>query len=121
MKEKKRIIFASQLIKHRDNYHLACELYRFIHRHPKLLQQKRWKQVEQTAEEYIIEVKLALGISDDMTREEILSGFRIVTELECKYNDRIFIFGPRTVRRVKNLDKKSAACEATLFWLRKSF
>lgn len=118
MKEKKRIIFASQLIKRLDYYHLALEMYRYIHRHPRLLKYKWWQQVENTAEEYIIEMKIALGLNDDATREEILSSFRIVAELECKYNDRVFFFGPRAVRLVKKLDKKSIASQAILFWCR---
>ena len=118
MKEKKRIIFASQLIKRLDYYHLALEMYRYSHRHPRLLKYKWWQQVENTAEEYIIEMKIALGMNDDATREEILSSFRIVAELECKYNDRIFFFGPRALWLVKKLDKKSIASQAILFWCR---
>lgn len=100
----KRIICASKLIQKGDNYHLAWELYRCIHRHPWLLQFKWWRQIEQKAEKYVIGIKSKMGLQGDMTREKYLSGFRFVTELECKVNNRVFFFGPRTIWQVINLD-----------------
>ena len=93
-KMKRQKIYAKDLFRERDFYHLAKEFYRYIFRYPELESDAEWSELKQYAEDLIVAIKFKRDPETEMSKSEFRDFLRFYTKLEMKFYDeeKEFIF-----------------------------
>ena len=90
----KRKIYARELFRKFDFYHLAKELYYYIFRYPELEAEPEWKEIKEFAEEIIVTHRCSREYGDKLDPDDYRDFLRFYTRLEMRDYDkeREFIF-----------------------------
>ena len=89
----KRKIYARELFRKFDFYHLAKQFYRHVYRHPELEEDAEWKRIKTAAEDFLVEHRLVIDEETKSTEEDYREFLRFYTSLEIKYEEATeFVF-----------------------------
>lgn len=103
----RRKIYAKKLLKEFDFYHLAREFYLYITRYPELEADSEWKELKQTAENIIVEIRCNNPYREKLDPVDYRDFLRFYTKLEMRFYDeeRKFIFTDKEKQFVLNLGR----------------
>jgi len=90
----KQKIYASELFRKFDFYHLAKEFYRYIFRYPELESETEWKEIKEFAEDIIVTHRCLREYGEKLDPDDYRDFLRFYTRLEMRDYDkeREFIF-----------------------------
>lgn len=93
----KRKIYARELFRKFDFYHLAKEFYYYIFRYPELESEPEWIEIKEFAEDIIVTHRCSREYGDKFDPDDYRDFLRFYTRLEMKYYDkeREFIFNEK--------------------------
>ena len=92
----KRTIYAVDLLRKFDFYHLAHEFYRYTYAHPELEADNEWAEIKKVAEDILVDVRCHDGRFEEVDPDWYRDFLRFYNSLEAKHyaEDREFIFEP---------------------------
>lgn len=92
----KRTIYAVDLLRKFDFYHLAHEFYRYIYAHPELEADNEWAEIKKVAEDILVDVRCHDRRFEEVDPDWYRDFLRFYNSLEAKHyaEDREFIFEP---------------------------
>lgn len=95
----KRIIYAKDLLRGFDFYHLAHEFYRYIYSHPELEDDDEWMKIKQVAEDILVDVRCNDKHFSEVDPKWYRDFLKFYTSLEAKHDkeEREFIFEPKHI------------------------
>ena len=93
----KRKIYARDLFRKFDFYHLAKEFYYYIFRYPELEAEAEWKEIKEFAEEIIVTHRCSREYGDKLDPDDYRDFLRFYTRLEMRDYDKEkeFIFNEK--------------------------
>ena len=92
----KRTIYAVDLLRKFDFYHLAHEFYRYTYAYPELEADNEWAEIKKVAEDILVDVRCHDGRFEEVDPDWYRDFLRFYNSLEAKHyaEDREFIFEP---------------------------
>lgn len=93
----KRKIYARDLFRKFDFYHLAKEFYYYIFRYPELEAEAEWKEIKEFAEDIIVTHRCSKRYNDNLDPDDYRDFLRFYTRLEMRDYDKEkeFIFNEK--------------------------
>lgn len=103
----RRKIYAKKLLKELDFYHLAKEFYLYITRYPELEADSEWKELKQTAENIMVEIRCNNPYREKLDPIDYRDFLRFYTKLEVRSYDeeKLFIFTDKERQMLLNLGR----------------